>query len=126
MVVKSSIFNIYKVYILKTASTGSGNFFNEFGQFLAWAWLDRPKAIVVIPKINSCQNHLRTKRSESAKYPWPLCYKKKFVEITMHLGLDNIIKLKFITNFDRCAILNVLNCLTKEFLAVTSLLITRN
>ena len=75
--------------------------------------LPRPKAIVVIPKINSCQNHLRKKTSESAKYPWPLRYKKKSVEITMHLGLDNIIK--FITNFDRCAILNTLNCLTKEF-----------
>ena len=33
----------------------------------------------------------------------------------MHLGLDNITKLKFTTNFDRCAILNVLNCLTKNF-----------
>ena len=31
------------------------------------------------------------------------------------MGLDNIIKLKFRTNFDRCAILNVLNCLTKDF-----------
>ena len=27
--------------------------------------------------------------------------KKRSVEITMHLGLDNIIKLKFTTNFDR-------------------------
>ena len=31
----------------------------------------------------------------------------------MHLGLD---KLKFTTNFDRCAILNVLNCLTENFM----------
>ena len=30
---KSSIFNIYKVYILKTASTGSGKCFNELAQF---------------------------------------------------------------------------------------------
>ena len=30
---KSSIFNIYKVYILKTASTGSGKCFDELGQF---------------------------------------------------------------------------------------------
>ena len=29
---KSSIFNIYKVYILKTASTGSSKCFNELGQ----------------------------------------------------------------------------------------------
>ena len=30
---KSSIDNIYKVYILKTASTGPGKCFNELGQF---------------------------------------------------------------------------------------------
>ena len=30
---KCTIFNIYKVYILKTASTGSGKCFNELGQF---------------------------------------------------------------------------------------------
>ena len=30
---KSSIFNIYKEYILKTASTASGKCFNELGQF---------------------------------------------------------------------------------------------
>ena len=30
-------------------------------------------------------------------------------------SLDIIIKLKFTTYFDRCAILNVLNCLTKNF-----------
>ena len=29
----SSIFKVYKVYILKTASTGSGEFFYEFEQF---------------------------------------------------------------------------------------------
>ena len=61
------------------------------------------KAIVVIPKINACQNHLRKKTSKSAKYHLPLRYKKP-VKIRMHLGLDNIIKLKFTTNFDRCAI----------------------
>ena len=50
------------------------------------------------------------------KYEVPLAttlQKKKFIEIIMHLGLDNIIKLKFTTKFDRCAIL--LNCLTKNF-----------
>ena len=31
----------------------------------------------------------------------------------MYLGLDIIIKLKFTTNIDRCAILNILNCLAK-------------
>ena len=35
------------------------------------------------------------------------------VKIIMYLGLDIIIKLKFTIKFDRCAILNVLNCLTK-------------
>ena len=38
---------------------------------------------------------------------------KRSVKI-MHLDSDNIIKLKFTINFDRCAILNVLNCLTKN------------
>ena len=33
----------------------------------------------------------------------------------MYLGLDIIIKLKFTTNFIRCAILNVLNYLPKNF-----------
>ena len=65
-------------------------------------------------KIN-CQNHLWRKTSKSAKYRLPLRYKKRPVKITMYLGLDNIIKLKFRTNFNRCAILNVLNGLTKNF-----------
>ena len=41
--------------------------------------------------------------------------KQRLIKITMYLGLDIIIKLKFTTNFDRCAILNVLNYLTKNF-----------
>ena len=40
---------------------------------------------------------------------------KRPVKITMYLGLDIIIQLKSTTNFDICAILNVLNCLTKSF-----------
>ena len=40
---------------------------------------------------------------------------KRSAKITMYLALDNIIKLKFRTNFDRCAILNVLNGVTKDF-----------
>ena len=87
--------------------------------------LASPNAIVVIPKINSCQNHLQKKTSKSAKYRLPLRYKKRPVKITMHLGLDNIIKLKFPKNFDRCVILNVLNCLTKNFLTFMSLFITK-
>ena len=41
--------------------------------------------------------------------------KKRPIQITMYLGLDIIINLKFTTIFDRCAILNVLNYLTKNF-----------
>ena len=37
------------------------------------------------------------------------------VKITMCFGLNIIIKLKFTTNFDRCAILSVLNYLNKNF-----------
>ena len=76
--------------------------------------LPRPKAIVVIPKFNSCLNRLRKKR---VKVRSTACHyaTKRAVTITMHLGLDNIIKLKVTTNFDICAILNVLNCLTKNF-----------
>ena len=39
---------------------------------------------------------------------------KRPVKITMYLGLDIIIKLKFTTIFDRNAIFNVLNYLTKN------------
>ena len=74
-----------------------------------------PKAIVVIPKINSCQNIYGKKPSKITKYRLPLHYKKRLIKITMYLGLDIIITLKFTTNFDRCARLNILNCLTKNF-----------
>ena len=71
------------------------------------------KAIAVIQKLNSCQNHRikRVKLRSIARH----CATKKADKITMHLGLENIIKLKFTTNFDRCATLIVLNCLTKHF-----------
>ena len=42
----SSIFNIYKVYILKTASTGSGEFFYELGQFFFYLNCTRPQVII--------------------------------------------------------------------------------
>ena len=79
--------------------------------------LPRPKVIAFIPKINSCQNHIRKKRVKvrSTSGHYATKKKKRSVEVTMHMGLDNIIKLKFTTNFDRCAILNVLKCLTKNF-----------
>ena len=77
--------------------------------------LPRPRAIVVIPKNQPLPKYLRKKkrvkvRSTTGHYTT----KKRPVKITMYLGLDIIIKLKFTTNFDRCAILNVLNYLTKN------------
>ena len=70
-------------------------------------------------KINPCQNikkkKQKKKKSKSVKYHLPLCYKKRPVKITMYLGLDIIIKLQFTIDFDRCAILNVLNYLTNNF-----------
>ena len=96
---KSSIFNIYKVYILKTASTGSGNCFNEFGQFLAWAWLAKAKGHSYHTKNQLLPKYLRKKeRVRVRSTPGHYATKKRSIEITMHLGLDNIIKLMFITN----------------------------
>ena len=76
--------------------------------------LPRPKAIVVIPKINPCQNIYGKKRVKVRSTP-ATTLQKRPVKITMYLGLDIIIKLKSTTSFDRCAILNVLNYLTKNF-----------
>ena len=42
---KSSMLTIYKVYILKTASAGSGKCFNELGQFF-YVNCARPQVIV--------------------------------------------------------------------------------
>ena len=77
--------------------------------------LPRPKAIVVIPKYQPLPKHLRKKTSKSAKHACHYATKERPVKITMYLGLDIIIKTKFTTIFDRCAILNVLNYLTKNF-----------
>ena len=71
--------------------------------------------IVVIPKLQLLPNHLLKKASKSVKYRMSLRCKKRPVKITMYLGLNIIIKLKFTTKFDSCAILNVLNSLTKNF-----------
>ena len=82
---------------------------------LVWAWLAKPNANVVITKNQPLPKYSRKKTSKSAKFHLPLCYNKNPVKITMYLGLDIIVKLMFTTKFDRCAILNVLNCLTKNF-----------
>ena len=84
--------------------------------------LPRPQAIVVVLNNQPLLKHLRKKTSKSAKHA---CHyakknnkknkKKRSVKITMYLGLDIIIKIKFTTIFDRCAILNVLNFLSKHF-----------
>ena len=58
--------------------------------------------------INPCQNIYGKKR-----VPPAITLQKRPVKIAMYLGLDIIIKLKFTTNFDRCAILSILNCLTR-------------
>ena len=82
-----------------------------------WPGLGLPsqRPMLSYQKINPCQNIYGIKTRKSAKYCLPLRLKKRPVKITIYLGLDIIIKLKFTANFDRCAILNVLNCLTKNF-----------
>ena len=76
--------------------------------------LPRPKAIVVIPKNQPLPKYLREKRVKVRSTTGHYATKRRPVKITMYLGLDIKIKLKFTTNFDRCAILNVLNYLTKN------------
>ena len=64
-------------------------------------------------KINPCQNIYGKKR---VKVRSTICHyaTKRPVKITMYLGLDIKIKLKFTTDFDRRAISNILNYLTKN------------
>ena len=87
-----------------------------FGFLCFWPGLGlpRPKAIVVIPKNQPLPKHLRKKRVKVRSAPATTLQKRPF-KMTMYLGLDIIIKLKFTTIFDRCAMLNVLNYLTKNF-----------
>ena len=79
------------------------------------AWLAKPKANVVIPKNQPLPKYLRKKRVKVRSTTPATTLQKRPVKITMYLGLDIIIKLKFTIDFDRCAILNVLNYLTKNF-----------
>ena len=94
----------------------------EFLVFIKYSWsfwpglgLPRPKAIVVIPQNQPLPKHLRKKTSKSAKHACHYATKERPVKITMYLGLAIIIKIKFTTIFNRCAILNVFNYLTKNF-----------
>ena len=59
--------------------------------------LPRPKAIVVVPKNQPLPKHLRKKTSKSAKHACHYATKERPVKITMSLGLDIIIKIKFRT-----------------------------
>ena len=83
--------------------------------FFAWARLAKAKGHSChTKKINPCQNIYEKKKSKSSKHACLYATKERPDNITMCLGLDIIIKLKFTTIFDRCAILNVLNYLTKN------------
>ena len=86
----------------------------HFTSFLAWAWLAKANAGIpkksILVKISTEEKRVKV-RSTTCHY----ATKKRPVKITVYLGLDIIIKLKFTTDFDRCAILNVLNYLTKNF-----------
>ena len=59
--------------------------------------LPRPKTIVVIPKNQPLPNIYGKKTSKSAKHACHYATKKRPVKITMYLGLDIIIKIKFTT-----------------------------
>ena len=82
--------------------------------FLAWAWLAKQRPMLSYQKLNPCQNIYGQNRVKVRSTP-ATTLQKRPVKITMYLGLDIIINLKFSTIFDRCAILNVLNYLTKNF-----------
>ena len=95
--------------------------------FLAWAWLAKPKAKVFMPNFQPLPKHLRKNPRKSAKYRIPLRRrrrgrrrkkkKKNPLKIKIHeyFFLTIIFRFKFIINFDRCAMLVVRNCLTKNF-----------
>ena len=83
--------------------------------FLAWVWLAKAKGHSSHTKKSTLAKTFTEKTSKSAKHACHYATKKRPVKITMYLGLDIIIKIKFTTDFDRCAILNVLNYLTKNF-----------
>ena len=90
--------------------------FSRVTYFLAWAWLAKANGHSCHTKKSTLAKYLRKKkrvkvRSTTGHY----AAKKRPVKITMYLGLDIIIKLKFTTNFDKCAIFNVLSYLTKNF-----------
>ena len=82
-----------------------------------WPGLGLPsqRPMVSYQKNKPCQNIYEKKRVKVRSTTCHYAMKKRPVKITMYLGLDIIISLKFTTDFDRCAILNELNYLTKNF-----------
>ena len=84
-------------------------------QFLCLKLLFLGLGLACHSKNQPLPKYLRKKRVKVRSTTGHYATKKRPVKITMYLGLDIIIKLKFTTIFDRCAILNVLNYLTKNF-----------
>ena len=82
-----------------------------------WPGLGLPsqRPILSYQKVNLCQNINGKKLVKVRSTTCHLATKKRPVTITVYLGLEIIIKLKFTTDFDRCAILNILNYLIKNF-----------
>ena len=76
--------------------------------------LQSQRPMLSYQKFKSCHN-IYGKNELKYEVPPTTTLQKRPFKITMYLGLDIIDKLKFTTNFDRCAILNVLNYLTKIF-----------
>ena len=83
--------------------------------FLAWAWLAKAKGHSCHTKKSTLAKTFTKKKRVKVQSTPATTLQKRPVKITMYLALDIIIKLKFTTIFDRCAILNVLNYLTKNF-----------
>ena len=81
---------------------------------MAWAWLARPKANVVKPKNQPLPKHLRKITSKSAKHACHYATKKDPLNNNV-FGFGHHNEVKVYNIFERCAILNVLNYLTKNF-----------
>ena len=66
-------------------------------------------------KISTLAKTLTEKKRVKVRSTPATTLQKRPVKITIYLGLYIIIRLKFTIIFDKCAILNVLNYLTKNF-----------
>ena len=83
--------------------------------FLAWAWPAKAKGRSCHTKKSTLAKNIYEKKRVKVRSTPAATLQKNPVKITMYLGLEIIIKLKFTTIFDNCAILNVLNYLTENF-----------